>query len=417
MKPSKTGLIILIISLFVFNVSTQNENKEYIELKGRITDRSTRAALPYCNILVIGHNIATVSNSEGEYLLKVPKTLENVNVVVKYIGYKNYVVSVDNLISLNGNIALEQSAIQLPQIDVILIDADQVVKTMFDKIAINYPTQEMYMTAFYRESIRKARNYVSLSEAVVDIHKTGYYSLKDDAAKLYKARKQVDYTKLDTLVFKLMGGPYNNIYLDIIKYPEIVLTENMFGKFTFTFDKYEWMDDKLIYVIKFEHNPTRDEALFNGRLYIDANSVALKSAVFSLNLKNTEEAMKLFIKKKPLNAKVTPVQADYRVDYVEKDGKWYYAYSRIELGMKINWKKKLFNSTYYATVEMAVTDQTSENGSRAIKYKERLKSNVIISETAEGFSDTDFWGPLNVIEPEKPIETAIKKIQKQLESK
>jgi hypothetical protein len=36
---------------------------------------------------------------------------------------------------------------------------------------------------------------------------------------------------------------------------------------------------------------------------------------------------------------------------------------------------------------------------------------------ASGFSDPDFWGEFNVIEPEKSIETAIKKIQKQLEKK
>lgn len=64
---------------------------------------------------------------------------------------------------------------------------------------------------------------------------------------------------------------------------------------------------------------------------------------------------------------------------------------------------------------MAVTDREHSSENKVIKFNERLKSNVIISETADGFSDPDFWGPLNVIEPEKPIEAAIKKIQKQLD--
>ena len=38
-----------------------------------------------------------------------------------------------------------------------------------------------------------------------------------------------------------------------------------------------------------------------------------------------------------------------------------------------------------------------------------------MSDEASGFSDPEFWGEYNVIEPEKPIESAIKKIQKQLE--
>jgi hypothetical protein len=273
----------------------------------------------------------------------------------------------------------------------------------------------MFMTAFYRESIRKNRNYVSLSEAVVDVHKQPYNSYRSDMAKLFKARKQADYSKLDTLVFKLMGGPYNNLFLDVVKNPDIVFTEEVFKKYYFTFEKVEWLDDKLVYVIKFNHFKQDGEALYSGRLFIDANSFALKSAVFDLSFANEEEAVRMLIRKKPANAKVTPLEASYRIDYVEHEGKWYYAYSRIEIGMKINWKRKLFNTNYYATIEMAITDRENSSENKAIPYRDRLRSNVIISETAAGFSDPDFWGPHNVIEPEKPIEAAIRKIQKQIE--
>jgi hypothetical protein len=85
--------------------------------------------------------------------------------------------------------------------------------------------------------------------------------------------------------------------------------------------------------------------------------------------------------------------------------------------MKINWKSKLFNTNYYSVVEMAVTNRETKTEQNSIRWRDRLKENVIISETAEGFSDPDFWGPHNLIEPEKPIEAAIRKIQKQLEKK
>jgi hypothetical protein len=98
------------------------------------------------------------------------------------------------------------------------------------------------------------------------------------------------------------------------------------------------------------------------------------------------------------------------MDYVEKDGKWYYAYGRIELGMRVNWKRKLFNSHYYATIEMAVTDHEISSDAKSIKFGDRLRTRVIIADRAEGFSDPDFWGPHNVIEPDKPIEAAIRKI-------
>jgi len=414
MKSSNFSILIVLIILCISNAIAQSGNNDFNEFRGKIIDRSNNTPLSYCNVLVSGMNIATVTNSDGEFLLKIPKTNVDVKLFIRHIGYKSRMIGLNELETLKGVIIMDQAAFLLPQIDVLMQDANVLVRKMFEKLPENYPLQEMFMTAFYRESIRKGRNYVSLSEAVVDIQKQPYNSYRNDLAKLYKARKQTDYTKLDTLVFKLMGGPYNNLYLDIIKHPDIVFSEEIFKKYYFTFNKIEWMDDRLIYVINFNHYPTKDEALYSGLLYIDATSMALKSAVFSMNLQNVDEVISMFIRKKPLNARITPVQADYRIDYIEKDGKWYYAYSRIELGMKINWKKKLFNSSYYAAIEMAMTDRESSSDSKAIKFRERLRSNVIISETADGFSDPDFWGPLNVIEPDKPIEAAIRKIQKQL---
>ncbi|MCE1156748.1 MAG: carboxypeptidase-like regulatory domain-containing protein, partial [Bacteroidales bacterium] len=279
----------------------------------------------------------------------------------------------------------------------------------------NYPEQEMLMTAFYRESIRKGRTYVSLAEAVVDIQKQPYTSYKYDAARLYKARKQTDYTRLDTLVFKLMGGPYNSLYLDVMKNPQILFTDRVFDNYRFRFNKVEYMDQRMVYVVDFEHVQYTDEPLYAGKLYIDARNMALKSAVFSLDLTRRDDVVRLFIRKKPFNAEVTPIQADYRIDYIEKDGKWYYGYSRIELGMKINWKRKLFHTFYYSTLEMAVTDREQSSDNKAIRFRDRLRSDVIISDAADGFGDPGFWGPYNVIEPDKPIEAAIRKIRKEVE--
>jgi hypothetical protein len=63
---------------------------------------------------------------------------------------------------------------------------------------------------------------------------------------------------------------------------------------------------------------------------------------------------------------------------------------------------------------MAVTDweKTEE---KTFRGAERMKTNIVMSDTELGFADTDFWGAYNVIEPEKSIESAIKKIQKNIE--
>lgn len=166
--------------------------------------------------------------------------------------------------------------------------------------------------------------------------------------------------------------------------------------------------------MNFKQRPNIEEPLYFGKLYIDAETLALTKAVYSLNMEDKEEVSKMFVRKKPNNARVYFTEATYHIDYRQKNGRWYYGYGRIDLAVKINWRKKLFNSNYKLNVEMAITDWRKNIDNETLKPKERLKSSVVISDEASGFSDPKFWGEYNVIEPEKSIESAIKKIQKQL---
>jgi hypothetical protein len=283
-----------------------------------------------------------------------------------------------------------------------------------NKRAENYFNDQTLMSAFYRETIKKKRTYVSLSEAVVEIHKQPYMSSRVDVAQLYKARKSTDYTKLDTVTFKLQGGPYTTLYLDIMKNPEMIFTEDMIGNYEFTLENITKVNDRLIYVLGFKQRPHVTEPLYFGKLFIDTESLAITSATFNLNVADKEKVSEMFIKRKPAGARVYPTMASYHIDYREKDGKWYYGYSRGQITFKVDWRRRLFNTYYESTIEMAVTDWEKTND-KQVKLADRMKTSVVMSDEISGFADRQFWGEYNVIEPEKPIENAIKKIQKKLE--
>ena len=415
-------VLILLFSGVKLHAETLTSNPaehltNYTEFKGSIVDKKTGEPLAYASMSVIGTNITIVSNSEGQFLLKLPTENSDTKILVSFIGYKNKQIALSELKQDKHRIELERTSVQLPELSVSSKDASELIRTVLEKKGENYYNTNMLMTAFYRETIKKNRSYASLSEAVVEINKQPYSSNKTDIVRLFKSRKQTDYNRLDTLTFKLMGGPFNSLYLDVMKYPEVIFTDEMMANYEFTFDKATYMDNQLIYIVDFKQRANKSEPLYFGKLYIVAKSMALKTAVFSLNITDKEEASKMFIMKKPLNAKAFPYETKYRIDYREIDGKWYYGYSRIELGIKIVWKKRLFNTNYSSTVEMAVTDWGKSAEKKSIDFKDRIKPSIIISDEANGFTDPQFWGEFNVIEPEKSIETAIKKIQKQLEKK
>ena len=80
---------------------------------------------------------------------------------------------------------------------------------------------------------------------------------------------------------------------------------------------------------------------------------------------------------------------------------------------KVNYKRKLFNNVYTLNCELAITDWEIADDDKLVG--EKLKPNVVLIDKASGFSDPEFWGEYNIIEPEKSIENAIEKINKQLE--
>ncbi|MBO0331739.1 carboxypeptidase-like regulatory domain-containing protein [[Muricauda] lutisoli] len=388
---------------------------DFNQYSGEVTEESSNKPLVFATLTVEGTNISTITNTEGNFLLKVPREHINKNVVVSFLGYRTKMVPIASLEPEKNEISLQVSVTQLSEININAPkDALALVKETLKNRDENYFEDPTLMTAFYRETIKRRRRNVSLAEAVVNIYKTPYSSFRDDAVELYKARKSTDYSKLDTVALKLQGGPYNTLYVDMMKYPEYIFSEEALSNYKFTFDRSTRTNDRLIYVIKFNQYPGIYEPLYQGELYIDVENKVLTSAIFSLNITDRKKAAQLFVRKKPARVDVWPTEVSYRVDYREKDGKWYYGYSSVFMEFKVDWEDKWFNSQYSMTAEMAITDwEKNINGNRP-RYRERIKKSIILSDEASGFSDPNFWGEYNIIEPEKSIESAIRKIQRQL---
>lgn len=408
-----TFLTALIVSSNVFAFQeTQNSFRQY---KGKVIEKNSNKQLVFATVALEETNISTISNTEGEFLLKVPSTIKEGMVSFSFLGHTTKRISLGELKTDNNKIELEISVTQLEEVNVnVPKDAEALVREVLNKKGDNYFNDQTLMTAFYRETIKKRRRNVSLSEAVVNIYKSSYASSKKDAVQLFKARKSTDYSKLDTVALKLQGGPFNTLYVDIIKYPEYIFADETIDEYIFSFDRSTFINDRQIYIIDFKQLPSIREPLYYGKLYIDVENKTLKSAVYQLNITNRELASRLFVRKKPANVDVWPTEIAYRVDYRNKNGKWYYGYSNVLLEFKVDWDDKLFNSVYSMTAEMAVTDWKSNSEGATLKPKEKIKKSIILSDEAIGFSDPDFWGEYNIIEPEKSIESAIRKIQRQL---
>lgn len=397
-------------------IKKKQDPQQFVTVSGKIIDRDSKTPLIFATIAVKNSNVATVSNLDGEFTLKIAESFNNPVLEVMYVGYNNKEIAVSDMRTegRSNTIELSQATIPIDEVVIKPISAEEIMIMTISNINDNYEKSPNQMTSFYRETIRKNRSYVSIAEAVVEIFKAPYSNeFRFDLAKVYKGRKNIEETRLDTVLFKLQGGPISTLQLDLAKNRRTLLSEEAMESYTYTLDNIIVIDEKPHYVVSFHQNKDIDIPLFLGRLFIEMESFALTEAEFTFNLEDKAAAASVFIRKKPLGMRVTPETASYRVKFREQGNKWYFAYSRAEVKFKVKWDKKLFNSHYTTMSEIAITDRTDDE---VVKFvpRERLKKGDIFTEELAAFADPDFWGDYNVIEPDQTIESAIRRLNRKL---
>ncbi len=380
---------------------------------GKVVDSKTSKALPFATIEALGSNAATVTNIDGEFIIKIERKSDVSQVKIAYIGFQNKILELDKLSDKGSyTVMLEQTAIQLKQVTIRPKDAMELIADVLANIRANYSDEPMMMRGFYRETIQRGRNYVSISEAIIDVYKGSYLNeYQVDQVKLFKGRKSADVERMDTVLFKVQGGPNTTILMDVVKNPYILLSDEYREIYDFRLSDVITIDNRLHYVISFNQKEYVDDPYYKGRLYIEMDRLAISEAEFELNVENQDKAARLFIQRKPMGMSIIPERAAYRAKYTIEDDRWYFTYARAEVKFKVNWKKKFFNTTYSTMSELAITDRTYD-GIEKFAGRERFKSNDILNEKVYIFFDQGFWEGYNVIEPDQSIESAIRKLNK-----
>ena len=395
------------------SLPAENIRDPYQSFKGRVINSATEDPIQSAHINVKGTTISTISNVDGEFSLKLPTDMKDALISISALGYQTKELQLDYFKRDNVVIAMQESVQELAEVNIYNKgDATALVRKMMYNRDENYVNEDALMTGFYRETIKKGNRNISLSEAVTELHKQPYLSNKDDDIAILKARKSTDYKRLDTVALKLRGGPFNTLYIDVMKYPQFLFDIDKLELYRFKYAEPTKIGDRTLYVVDFKQLE-REGPWYYGKLFIDSKSYTLVKAVYSLNTENRKVASRMFTSKKPNGVKVYPDNVQYQVDYRENKGKWFYGYGRADLEFVVNWKHKIFNSRYKVHSEMAITEWEVTN-IMVPDNKNFIKPAIVMVDDIDGFADIDFWGSNNIIEPDKSIQNAIEKIQKKI---
>ena len=153
-------------------VTLERENDgKYITVSGVVKDKSNKKTLPYATISLVGNSTATMSNADGEFMLKVKEPIGNSRIEVSYVGYENAYIHLD---SKPQTVWLTPSDNMLDEILVRGREPRSLVEEAVRKIPSNYSLEPCALTGFYRESVRKRKRYINIAEAVINLDKSSY---------------------------------------------------------------------------------------------------------------------------------------------------------------------------------------------------------------------------------------------------
>ncbi|GHV72439.1 hypothetical protein FACS1894201_01590 [Bacteroidia bacterium] len=410
---SQAGLLLLGVLFFVPAIQAQGDDN-FFSIGGVVKNAKSKKNLEYINVSVVGTNIGTITNENGEFVLKINRGLNVSEIEFSGVGYYNARQAIDASDLFGQVFYLSPRSIELAEIEVLgWKHPMDLVMAAIDKVETNYSLTPNLLTAFYRETIQKGERYVNISEAVMDVYKSSYNAgTTGDRVQILKGRELLSSNRKDTLAIKLVGGPNAAIFLDVVKNPDVLLDKDLLPYYSYTMGEATSIDDRLQYVVIFKpHSIVSQQPLYEGAYYIDKETLAFTRIEFSLDMRDKELVTKLILKEKPSGLRFTPDKLSYIVAYKQQNGKSYLNYIRDEIRFRCDWKKKLFFTHYTVISEMVMTDRTDENVTK-ITGKNAFSANTSLSEKVMSYYDSDFWGSYNIIEPTESLETAAAKLKR-----
>ncbi len=376
-------------------------------ITGIVKDVKNEEPVEFCNIALMGKGKGTISNQDGEYIIKIPEEFFNDTLRFSCLGFFPYDVPICEIKDDVLNIELEKTVYNISTVDVKYYDPIEILNQFIDRMYNNYEKEYTLFTTFYRETVKENSSYTDVSEAVLNLLKAPYNNgFKDDLVKFVKGRKSSNVQAFDDIRFRLKGGPYYITKLDVVKNNESFINKEFLHLYIFNYERKTLIDGRPTVVVSFYPIYNLRDILYEGLLYFDIKTWALSRVEFNYTKQGLKEARRMMIEKEPKEFKAVPAELSYVVEYKLYEGKWYLFSAQSTMQIKLYNKEKKQKTMFESVAEILVTDIEKGDFQR-FSRNEIFKPSEFFTEKIDSY-DTGFWENYNVIQPEEELEHAIK---------
>lgn len=372
-------------------------------VKGIVKDAENGKAIPTVHVSIPGRNFATVTNADGEFILKSDEPINEI--VCSCLGYRKKTVKAADYVK----VSLQREAYPINESSVVSGDPAAIVRAALEKADKTYCPEPELLECFYRETVQKRSRYTYVAEAVARIYKDSY-PLGRDASALEKSRLLLSQRRSDTLSVKTQGGPNMALTCDFLTKREHLFTEEEMALYEFRLLPSAYIGDRLQLVVSMTPATEVTYALYFVTLYIDFETLSFTRIEASLDMRNQPKAIRAILVSKPMSLRFFPEEVSIVYNYRTSGDVTRLEYFRSTIRFACDWRKRLFKTKYTAVNELVVTDVLPE--ASPIPRSERFGPRSYLNDEAAHFADPDFWSGYNIIEPSESLEHATARLRK-----
>lgn len=379
---------------------------KYFFLSGKIIDDKKENPIKYASVSLVNKPIGTISNVDGNFLLKIHPDFIRDTIVISCMGYAQMMMPAFKILD-EDVIVMNPVSIRIKEVKVVATTPSKLLQNIRDHLLVNYSEDSKLMTAFYRETIQQDNDYINVSEAVIEILKAPYSNtLRNDLVRVIKGRRSPDVKPFQWLNFKLQGGPFTITKLDVVKTVESFIDEEYQKSYEYNISRLIWYNENPVYILEFNPVTEFNDLGFVGEIYVHRETFAIVHVNFRYNKSGLKNAESVMIKRKPKGVKAKPTFTNYSVNYQQYRDKWHLANVKASVKFKVRSRNDKINSEYHSVSDLLITDiQNTEL--KKFDRDESFTQRDIFVEMINNY-DPDFWENYNIIKPDEDLQNAFK---------
>ncbi len=449
---------LLFITLFLSVTIGLSQNLRTYE--GKTIDAENNEVLPFVKLQLQPSGLGTLSNSEGEFSLKIPEHAWQDELVIYHLGYEKLQIKLGDYSPQQSlEIQLEPRSYELEAVLITPQDPRDLIRQALENYADNHPFYTRKMTAFYRETSSINDTLLDIAEAVIDA-----YVYADEAGANYqskvkpvKVRRLTNRSPNDTLMDINLTGSHLNPSLqkrpDKIAIDKGLELKSFMNPETFKFYSYQIKGvteyyGRQVYIIHFDQNKRFGSKLYTGEIYLDLKTLAFARVKYQFSelgkrfrFTQLAEGFKMGLMKGLLRMggiRIDILQHNVQIDYEfnRSDGLWHKHFVKEGFHLWLKLPKWMFNLMLKQSDEMSKSERKDFISQLKPTYSIVGSSELLITKIEKASSvpkdkswtntydplkenlvnnDDPFWKSYNYIKPSASLQLMEQRIRQQLE--